>query len=235
MTLVDKNICVNELRVDITNIEVAVNKLHKTCALDCEQLTIMYVLYEHPALFVLLKVLLNNMIAFSVTPTRFNHNVILPTVKETSRSVNDPCNYHPISITPICAKISEACIEPVLGRNFVFHQNQLGFVSKWSSNKALFTVKSTIEYFSERNRNVFFALLDAVKAFDRVNHYYIISCMLKRGFPEQIVKFFFSWFYSMYASDKWNNVTSTWFMIKTGVPQGGRGNCINYWEGNCIN
>ena len=59
-----------------------------------------------------------------------------------------------------------------------------------------------------------------MKAFDRVNHYYLISCMLKRGFPLQIVKVFLSWFCNMHASVKWKNVTSNCFKIKSGVPQG---------------
>ena len=82
---------------------------------------------------------------------------------------NDSCNYRPISIIPICATIFEACIEPLLECNFVFHQNQFDIVSQEVYNKALFVAKSTIEYFSERNSNVFFTSLNAVKAFDSVN------------------------------------------------------------------
>ena len=98
MTLANKNGRFNELHVEIADIEVAVNKLHKLHAIDCDQLTIMHVLYAHPVLLVLFKVLFNNKITYGVTPTKFSHSVVLPIVKDTSKSVNDPCNYRPISI-----------------------------------------------------------------------------------------------------------------------------------------
>ena len=49
---------------------------------------------------------------------------------------NDQTNYRLISIEPICAKLFEQCLVPVLEPFLCFHSNQFGFVLGSGCNKA---------------------------------------------------------------------------------------------------
>jgi hypothetical protein len=204
----------------VSDIEVAVNKLHKTEARDCDNLTLMHILCAHPALLNLLKILFNNMLQHGVTPHRFGHSVIIPIVKDASKPLIDANNYRPISIIPIVAKVFESCLSSLLEDKFQFHPNQFGFVSQGGCSKALFSFKSCVDYFIEGKSNVFFASLDATKAFDRLNHFCIFSCLIEIGFPISVVKLFMSWYRNLFATVNWNNDSSDFFKINSGVPQG---------------
>ena len=67
---------------------------------------------------------------------------------------------------------------------------------------------------------MYFCALDATKAFDRINHYYLLSCLIERGLPLCVINVLYSWFRNMNACIKWNDGLSTFFSVKSGVPQG---------------
>jgi hypothetical protein len=101
------------------------------------------------------------------------------------------------------------------------HRNQFGFVKEGGCNKALFVFNSVVRYFSSKGSNVFCCSLDATKAFDRLNHFYILSCLIERGFPLCIVNVFASWYRNLNAYVRCdNNVVSTCFNVLSGTPQG---------------
>jgi hypothetical protein len=141
-------------------------------------------------------------------------------LKDIHKSTADPKNYRPISITPVIAKIFESCISPLLSNCLQFHTNQFGFVEGGGCSKALYAFQSIVNYFSDRKSTVYFVSLDAVKAFDRLNHFYLFSCMIDRGYPPQLVNIFQMWFRNMYACVNWNNCKSEFFKVSSGVPQG---------------
>ncbi len=67
---------------------------------------------------------------------------------------------------------------------------------------------------------MYFCALDAIKAFDRVNHFFLFKCMVERGFPTGLVNVFKSWFRNMRSCVLWDSTKSEYFDIKSGVPQG---------------
>ena len=74
-----------------------------------------------------------------------------------------------------------------------------------------------LEYFTNRGGNVYFTCLDAVKAFDRVNHYFLLSGMLIIGFPVQFVHIFCDWFRNLKAYFCQQSVISKIFDVKSCV------------------
>ena len=50
-------------------------------------------------------------------------------------------------------------------------------------NDAIFAVKSTVNYFTERGSCVYAAALDLNKAVDSVNHFTLFSSLLNAGLP----------------------------------------------------
>jgi Reverse transcriptase (RNA-dependent DNA polymerase) len=213
--------CVNNnIDIEVEAIEKAVFSLNRSGVMDYDMLTINHFLYAHPVLFLLLKILFNVMITSGVAPDRFGNSVIFPIVKSFNKSIDDVGNYRPISIIPFIAKIFEACMQSTIDKLLSFHNNQFGFVKDGGCSKAIFTFSSCVRYFTERLSNVYFCSLDATKAFDRVNHFYLFNCMIERGFPSGLINVFKSWFRNMHSCVSWNNARSQFFEVRSGVPQG---------------
>ena len=102
-----------------------------------------------------------------VVPKKFGYSVITVVFKNASRSLSDVCNYRPVSIISIRAKISKSLISLHFGLLFSSHANQFGFCAGGGCNKVIFAFNSTVRYFREKNSNVYIFALNVTKAFDR--------------------------------------------------------------------
>ena len=100
------------------------------------------------------------MLVHGFVPESFGNNVIIPIVKHRNANCNDPTNYRPISIEPICTKLFEQCLVPVLEPFLFFHSNQFEFVPGDGCNKALFAFGTKVEYFQNNNSRICVASLD---------------------------------------------------------------------------
>ena len=60
---------------------------------------------------------------------------------------------------------------------------RFGFKSKHSTNHAVFTLKSCVNYFTQRGSNVFVAFLDFSKAFDTISHGGLLTKLMNRKVP----------------------------------------------------
>ena len=94
------------------------------------------------------------------------------------------------------------------------------FVQKGGCNKALFPFTSIINYFVQKISNVYFCGLDATNAFDRINHFYLFSCLIDKGVPLYKVNTLHAWFRHMKAYVKLGNDLSSYFSINSGVLEG---------------
>src|SRR2546425_5887299 len=65
------------------------------------------------------------------------------------------------------------------------------------------------------------ASLDAVKAFDRLNHYTLFSTLIKAGLPACFVKLIINWYSRLTVKVRWINSFSNVFNVFSGVRQGG--------------
>ena len=82
-----------------------------------------------------------------------------------------------------------------------------------------FTVKETIQYYLQNGSNVHAALLDATKAFDRINF-----CKLfreNRKIPALILRLLIGMYTNQSMTVRWNGHYSASIGISNGVKQGG--------------
>ena len=64
-------------------------------------------------------------------------------------------------------------------------------------------------------------LLDASKAFDRVDHSLLFEKLLNRDLPLVIARLLLSWYSSQQLKFRWAKTFSNWFHTTNGVRQGG--------------
>ena len=85
----------------------------------------------------------------------------------------------------------------------------------------IFTVKSLIIYFTDQNTPVYTCLLDASKAFDRVNHWTLFAKLLNTQSSFLIVRVLLFWYQLQRVCIKWSKSCLQYFTICNGVRQGG--------------
>ena len=86
---------------------------------------------------------------------------------------------------------------------------------------ALYCLKETISYYTERNSNVYCSFLDATKAFDRLVHSGLFSKLLSRNVPLIFLDLIMNWYDQLQCRVRWGECHSTWFRVTAGVRQGG--------------
>ena len=99
--------------------------------------------------------------------------------------------------------------------------NQSGFKREHGSDLCIFTVKSVIKYYNLHNSPLYTCLLDASKAYDRVNHWTLFRKLLNRSIHILIVRMLMYWYTKEELCIRWGAEMSSYFTISNGVRQVG--------------
>ena len=89
-------------------------------------------------------------------------------IKNKCGNLADSNNYSPIAIATIVSKL------------FLYtYDNQFGFKSKHSTELCIYTLKEFIDYYKQLSTTVFVTLLDASKAFDKINYWLLFKKIIR--------------------------------------------------------
>jgi hypothetical protein len=207
--------------ITVEIIDRCMKDLHLGKACGPDDLSVEHLLYAHPSLIIHLKLLFSAILSHGVVPDNFGAGTIVPLIKDKSGNLNDVSNYRPITLIPVISKLFECIILNLCQECFVVDELQLGFKKNHGCNDAIFAVKTTVNYFTERGSCVYAAALDLSKAFDRVNHFKLFSSLLNAGLPVGIISVICNWYSKMFAAVRWGNAFSDSFHVGSGVRQGG--------------
>ena len=166
-------------------------------------------------------ILFNGLIQHGFVPTNFLKGTISPIVKDTQGDVSDVNNYRGITLSSLPAKLFEYAVQKKTSHLLGTDDLQFGFKKRTSTSHALFTLKSTVEYFNERGSQVYVAFLDCSKAFDRISHYGLFIKLIERNVPLCILMCLVFWYLNMSCVVKWDTELSRSFPVPLGVKQGG--------------
>jgi len=161
------------------------------------------------------------MILLGFVPKAFGEGVLVPIPKGDKRNNNLVADYRGITICNIISKIFEQCLL-VLSNKFLFSSNrQFGFKKGTGCQHAIYSLRKTVEYFTEKGSTVNVCTLDLASAFDRVNHFVLFDKLMQRNFPRSILAVLVSWYSKLFSSVKWGNFFSNLFCVTAGIRQGG--------------
>lgn len=97
---------------------------------------------------------------------------------------------------------------------------QFGFKQKLSTDMCIFTLKQIVDFYNMYNSPVYACFLDASKAFDKLNHWYLFSKLLDRGMPVLIVRILLYLYTHQKYTVRWVDCYSDFFYVSNGAPQG---------------
>jgi len=212
----------NELN-DLINVELVDKcirqlKLGKACGPD--ELSAEHLVNAHPMLVMHLCALFRALLSTGCVPDGFSEGIIIPLLKDKTGNINSLDNYRGITLIPVIAKLFELILLDICGACLETDDLQFGFKSDVGCTNAIFTMRSTIDYFRNRGSTVFAASLDISKAFDTVNHYQLFVALSKTGIPKTILALLVDWYSKLSVAVRWKGCLSTSFTVRSGVRQG---------------
>jgi len=99
--------------------------------------------------------------------------------------------------------------------------HQFRFKAKRSTNMCTMVVKEVIDYYVNNGSPVYCTMLDATKAFDRVNYCKLFNTLIERDMPLVTIRLLLNMYTSHVTRVLWNGIYSNSFSVKNGVKQGG--------------
>ena len=98
---------------------------------------------------------------------------------------------------------------------------QFAYKSGFSTAQCTFNLLETIKYYNYKSTTLYLVLLDASKAFDRVNYSRLFTELLDRMVHPLIIRFLLSSYLCQLLNVKWRQHLSAFFSTSNGVKQGG--------------
>ena len=169
-----------------------------------------------------LQIIFTQSLTTGVLPPDWLSANICPVYKKGSRS--SPCNYRPISLTPICSKIMEHIIYHSimnhLNLNNILIDNQHGFRANHSCTTQLIVFIEDVSHALDHQKQVDIILLDFSKAFDMVPHQRLLSKLKHYGITNEIYNWTKTWLIQRIQRVVLDGEVSDQASVLSGVPQG---------------
>ena len=180
-----------------------------------------HILHGSPKLTVHLHILFNAMLQHSYVPTLLLRGNISPLVKNRDGNVSDSNNYRAITLSSIFIQMYESLQRAKFAYFFPQSDYQFGFKPGVSTSHAIYSLKKTVDHFTNNNSRVFLSFLDCSKAFDRISHWGLFVKLLKRNVPLCFLMSVIYLYLNMSCVVKWKSQSSCAFDVGTGTKQGG--------------
>lgn len=145
--------------------------------------------------------------------------VFLP--KDLNKSICNSDNYRGISLYSSLNKIIEWIILLKYKKAFVTSELQFAYKRRHSTTMCTIVLKEVVKYYFQRRGDVYCALIDASKAFDRVKLDILFDILIERGLPAPITRLLLDMYMQQRVRTSFNEAHSKCFSVSNGVRQGG--------------
>ena len=174
-----------------------------------------------PNLNVHLSLLLTAMLRHGFSPSQFCMSKLIPIPKNKKKSLNDSSNYRAIAMSNILGKLLDKVILANHTMALKSSDLQFGFKSESYTTACTFVLDEVVNYYNRNGSEVHVVLLDASKAFDRVDHIKLFNILVGKGVCPTLLKLLFNMYSQQTMTVQWGDVTSDAFKTSNGVKQGG--------------
>ena len=172
-------------------------------------------------LYDILAKLYNCMLSHGVSPNDMLVGTMIPLQKDRRSAHHCSTNYRALTLGSIVGKLYDSIIINQQAHVFNTSELQFGFKEKSSTTQCTFLVNETISYYVNNGTPVYALLLDASKAFDRVNYILLFKKLIKKGMCPLVVRLLLNMYTRQQLQVRWNTNVSAPFTVTNGVRQGG--------------
>lgn len=160
-------------------------------------------------------------ISHSYLPHELMKTIVVPIVKNRTGDISDKCNYRPISLATIIAKVFDRLLDKHLSKYLRLHDGQFGFRPGLSTESAILSLKHTTRYYLDRQTPVYACFLDLSRAFDTVCYDVLWRKLRDTKLPIEICSVFEYWYSNQINHVKWAGTLSDAYGLGCGVRQEG--------------
>ena len=214
------NACYDDHRITVDDVVCAVKKLKPSKGDSVDALSSDNFIYACRELFVHISLFLITALRHADVPNTMSHSIIVPIVKNVKKSPNDGNNYRSVAISSTIGKIFDKIVLVKHGEVLKTNELQFGFRAGLSTTMCTFVLNEIESYYSQLNAPLYITLLDASRAFDRVNFVKLFTLLLERNICKTTAKFLLSMYITQTMSVRWCNEISSHFTCSNGVKQG---------------
>ena len=149
------------------------------------------------------------------------NDTIIPIAKNKKKSLNESSNYRGIALSSIIGKILDLVILDTHRDVLESSSRQFSFKPKHSTTMCSFAIEETVQYYLNNNSNVYIMMLDASKAFDRVNYIKMFKLLINKALCPLVCRLLVMMYTKQSLCIKWGMSKSKFFHVTNGVKQGG--------------
>ena len=165
--------------------------------------------------------LFNYCLETGLLPTPWLKAVIKPIPKNSKSDPRVPMNYRGISLMPTISKMYSALlgnrVRDLLETNQVLVNEQNGFRANRSCEDHIFTLCDLLRIRKQNKEETFCAFINFQKAFDSVNHEYLLHKLLNNGIVGKMYNVIKSIYTQPVSCVNINRHLTDWFPIRAGV------------------
>ena len=180
-----------------------------------------HLIYSCHKLHVILSLLFNSMLIHGYAPSVMLKGTVIPIPKNKLKSINDSNNYRGITLSSIIGKLLDNIILINYRMSLDTSEFQFGFKSESSTTQCTFVLEEVLQYYKNNNTDVYVMMLDASKAFDRVEYTKLFSLLVERKLCPVICRLLLYMYTNQRLCVKWGSNISREFSVHNGVKQGG--------------
>lgn len=171
-------------------------------------------------LAVYISLLFSALLIHGTSPHELATSTVIPIPKGKGLNPTDSANYRGITLSSIYGKIFDLIMLYKFSDQLSTSSLQFGFKAKRSTSMCTMVLNEVISYYSKHG-SLYCTMLDATKAFDRVNYCRLFRDLLDRDLPREYLRLMLNMYTSHVTRISWNGICSALFLVKNGVKQGG--------------
>ena len=208
--------------INVEIIDKIINELKLGKAAGLDSISAEHLKYAHPIITSVLSMLFDLMLKVNYVPDAFGMGMVIPIPKHESRRKGlSSDDFRGITISPVISKVFENCLLVMMKPYMETSEFQFGVKKKFGCSNTIYTVRATVDHFTNNNATVNMCSLDLSKAFDKINHSALFLKLMERGLPKKLILILQCWYNKLFSVIKWKNCLSDPFHITAGVRQGG--------------
>ena len=173
--------------VSTNEVRKAIEQLKDNKARGSDKITAEHLKHASPKVAVLLAICFTGLLTHGVLPNSLLSVTLVPVIKDKAGKVGSLDNYRPIALASVMSKVLERVLLDRLSSFLDTTDNQYGFKAKHGTDLCVYALKEVIEKYKSMNSSVLVGLVDASRAFDRINHYKLFLKLKVKGVPDSII------------------------------------------------